>query len=65
MLRALPSNGRCLQSHHLATGLHATILTNKKEYNDQLQKYNTKNMNSNKRALIHFFFYLNYDLTQL
>jgi hypothetical protein len=23
----LPSNGRCLQSHYLATGLHATILT--------------------------------------
>jgi hypothetical protein len=26
MLWALPSNGRCLQSHRLATGLYATIL---------------------------------------
>jgi hypothetical protein len=25
LLRALPSNGRCLQSHRLATGLYATI----------------------------------------
>jgi hypothetical protein len=25
MLRTLPSNGRCLQSHRLATGLHATL----------------------------------------
>jgi hypothetical protein len=25
MLRALPSNCRCLQSHHLATGLYATV----------------------------------------
>jgi hypothetical protein len=25
MLRALPSNGRCLQSHYLAKGLYATI----------------------------------------
>jgi hypothetical protein len=27
MLRALPSNGSCLQSHCLATGLYATILS--------------------------------------
>jgi hypothetical protein len=26
MLRTLPSNGRCLQSHCLATGLYATIM---------------------------------------
>jgi hypothetical protein len=26
MLRALPSNGRCLQNHCLAKGLYATIL---------------------------------------
>jgi hypothetical protein len=26
MLRALPNNGRCLQSHRLATGLYSTIL---------------------------------------
>jgi hypothetical protein len=27
MLRTLPSNGRCLQSHSLATGLYATLLS--------------------------------------
>jgi hypothetical protein len=26
MLRALPSNDHCLQSHRLATGLYATVL---------------------------------------
>jgi hypothetical protein len=28
-LRPLSSNGRCLQSHYLATGLHATIIIEK------------------------------------
>jgi hypothetical protein len=31
MLRALPSNGRCLQRHCLATGLYATVLFNHRE----------------------------------
>jgi Ni,Fe-hydrogenase III large subunit len=29
MLRALPSNSRCLQSHCLATGLYAIVLSYK------------------------------------
>jgi hypothetical protein len=32
MLRALPSNGRCLQSHRLAAGLYATIYFSISQY---------------------------------
>jgi hypothetical protein len=32
MLRALPNNGRCLQSHRLATGLYATERSTKRPW---------------------------------